>query len=836
MGSAGEPVTTVPRITAPPTGALPGLAPAPTTPPQATAPLRLPALPLTDASPQPPPSSSPTAFAGRPADTARHSPLARPVTTGSSPAPLSPKVLAAMSPRSSPRQLTGTATRHSRLTTAVTTSNGADGGREQSPNPAVHVRDTLLGHGQGGFSRLQDAPKTLTTASSARDGPANPERSTAVTDNAGPPPPSSLPAPPPQQYEPGAPQASPMSTSSIASIGSAPPSSSINTGAVSSTVATGAVLAAAIIADRHERRSENRQLHDHHILTAPPGERSHSSQSVDDRRTNRALTFPGPLLSNHSGVEVGREPLRGMSLPMPDAGVPGQRLSPTTTKKHKCPYCDTDFTRHHNLKSHLLTHSHEKPFVCSTCQARFRRLHDLKRHAKLHTGERPHICRRCGRRFARGDALARHNKGQGGCAGRRTSVGSQPGDDESMADAEGAPDEAMEGLLYSGDSHDDDAMDEDGPSSSSGANTGRPAVMSAPAPGSGSSLVDVARPSHTSAWPGGFQMHPHSSTYPPAARREIGGPHGSRRLQPPSSLGAAAAGSSAADNAADSAFPFARPSAAAGSGGSSGGGGGGGGSSGGSTSIPGSAGGMASILSHGGITESPAPLSPANIATGTVRRADSSGARRPRSPSLTQQLQQRQLGRRGSARSPPRGGSSLPPPLPAGGSGGAGGGGPSLAPSLPSLSGLAAAESAYGMPPRAPVSDQQQQQQSSSSSALLPQLVSTGSALSSALSSSRTGGGGGGGMASDSSAAGDAHMGYGRGEGDASRNHQPPPPSTEAIWGYVRSLESRVNQLTDEVTGLRRRLSTTNSAPHTHSQGGDEGDQRLLQCGRRKCV
>ncbi|KAF7505891.1 hypothetical protein GJ744_012426 [Endocarpon pusillum] len=94
---------------------------------------------------------------------------------------------------------------------------------------------------------------------------------------------------------------------------------------------------------------------------------------------------------------------------------------PPSTRKHKCPYCSMDFTRHHNLKSHLLIHAHEKPYICSTCQSTFRRLHNLKRHTKLHTTERPHICSQCGRRFARGDALARHQKGPGGCPGTRSS-------------------------------------------------------------------------------------------------------------------------------------------------------------------------------------------------------------------------------------------------------------------------------------------------------------------------------------------------------------------------------------------------------------------------------
>lgn len=203
----------------------------------------------------------------------------------------------------------------------------------------------------------------------------------------------------------------------------------------------------------------------HTSTVASPGPIEESASQDGDRPrpravsdleqdSNKAFSYPMPsggpgmLAANTPPISARRQsmsdPRRGLSLP--EAGYNrGSPRSPSA-KKHRCPYCATEFTRQHNLKSHLLTHSQEKPFVCQTCQSRFRRLHDLKRHTKLHTGERPHICPKCGRRFARGDALARHNKGQGGCAGRRSSMGSFAADDE-YGDGH-APDDTMDGLVY----------------------------------------------------------------------------------------------------------------------------------------------------------------------------------------------------------------------------------------------------------------------------------------------------------------------------------------------------------------------------------------------------
>ncbi|KAI5857265.1 hypothetical protein BZA05DRAFT_348511 [Tricharina praecox] len=89
----------------------------------------------------------------------------------------------------------------------------------------------------------------------------------------------------------------------------------------------------------------------------------------------------------------------------------------------QCNLCPKRFTRAYNLRSHLRTHTDERPFVCTICGKAFARQHDRKRHEGLHSGEKKFVCRGnlkaggnwgCGRRFARADALGRHFRSEAG--------------------------------------------------------------------------------------------------------------------------------------------------------------------------------------------------------------------------------------------------------------------------------------------------------------------------------------------------------------------------------------------------------------------------------------
>lgn len=130
--------------------------------------------------------------------------------------------------------------------------------------------------------------------------------------------------------------------------------------------------------------------------------RGRSSSTASDQR-DYILNLAEPERAPSSGADKGRV-----------------QKHPAT---FQCTLCPKRFTRAYNLRSHLRTHTDERPFVCTVCGKAFARQHDRKRHEGLHSGEKKFVCKGalagtgtwgCGRRFARADALGRHFRSEAG--------------------------------------------------------------------------------------------------------------------------------------------------------------------------------------------------------------------------------------------------------------------------------------------------------------------------------------------------------------------------------------------------------------------------------------
>lgn len=119
-------------------------------------------------------------------------------------------------------------------------------------------------------------------------------------------------------------------------------------------------------------------------------------------------------LRRHMRVRAGAKACKGrryqvrLSKALGEGSAAAASASAAGGKVYNCDQCWKQLSSAGNLKTHLKTHSSERPHACTLCPAAFKLAGSLKSHMKTHTDQRPFMCELCGARTKRSSDLALH--------------------------------------------------------------------------------------------------------------------------------------------------------------------------------------------------------------------------------------------------------------------------------------------------------------------------------------------------------------------------------------------------------------------------------------------
>ncbi|XP_050551147.1 zinc finger protein 32-like isoform X2 [Spodoptera frugiperda] len=90
------------------------------------------------------------------------------------------------------------------------------------------------------------------------------------------------------------------------------------------------------------------------------------------------------------------------------------RIENKKSRKQQCFTCGKVVSSRFRLKTHMQTHTGERPYTCPHCNKNFSLAQNLKVHLRVHTGEKPLLCPICGDAFAQSAGLAAHKRKHSG--------------------------------------------------------------------------------------------------------------------------------------------------------------------------------------------------------------------------------------------------------------------------------------------------------------------------------------------------------------------------------------------------------------------------------------